>query len=60
MVEFKFVFKSFYRIEGNKIILEQRDRKTKELQVLATKYVNNEGKLFEVRKFFIIIFVNKT
>ena len=44
------MFKSFYKIEGNKLIHEQRDRKTKELQVVVERGVNDEGKFVEVKR----------
>lgn len=36
------------KIEGDKLIGEQRDRKTSELQVIGTKYVNENDELVEV------------
>lgn len=36
------------KIEGDKLIGEQRDRKTSVLQVIGTKYVNENDELVEV------------
>lgn len=52
------MFKTFHKIEGNKLVLEQRDRKTNELQVWAMKYVNDEGKLYEV-SWILLLFILK-
>lgn len=43
------------KIEGDKLIGEQRDRKTSELQVIATKYVNENDELVEVIYFLAYI-----
>lgn len=36
------------KVDGDKLIGEQRDRKTGELQVIAIKYVTDDDELVEV------------
>lgn len=36
------------KVDGDKLIGEQRDRKTGELQVVAIKYVTDEDEMIEV------------
>lgn len=42
--------RTLFKIDGNNLICEQRDRKTKELQVTSTRSVNEAGKMVEVTK----------
>lgn len=40
--------KCLYNLDGDKLICEQRDRKTRALQVTAVRSVDENGKMVEV------------
>lgn len=45
--------KCLFNLHGDKLVCEQRDRKTKNLQVVAVRSVDENGKMVEVRSIFL-------